>query len=200
MPLRNINLELGGLDMVELDALRKWFEELSKNENISTEDIELYAEEYNIPGDIIAYSLNKEIKHRAAIEANQSLDLKFRMKSRSMEELRVRSGKYVSNATKLYNQGKEVTDKETERADQAELELANVRKQLEFTREILNKNRGSVSEIEIFLSTLDAKTHKSLARAVQKSLHPDKHKGVGVATKRALNEMFRIVNSLFTQD
>jgi len=185
--------------MVEHETWKKWLVELSKMNSPNIEDSSLYAEEFGIPEYIIAYSLDREIKYRNQREINRLLHLEVNTKSQRMEDLRVRSGKYVSNATKQYTQGKEATKKESDRADQAELELNNVRKQLEFAMDILNNREGGVSEIEIFLSTLDANTRKSLGRAVQKSLHPDKHKGVSGDTNRALNEFFGIVNKFFSK-
>lgn len=183
--------------MVGHETWKKWLIELSKMNSPNLEDAPLYSEEFGIPEHLINYSLDREIKYRTQRETNRLLHLESQKISNRMEELRVRSGKYVSNATKEYNKGKEITKKESERADLAETQLVTLRKQLEYTMQLLKKGESGVSEIEIFLTTLDDSTRKSLMRAVQKSLHPDKHKGVSQDTNRALNELFDIVNNYF---
>lgn len=176
-----------------------WLSHIESSDNLySTEDaVEKYAAAYNLPTEIIKHSLKNQIDLNNIFSENKSLKLNLATKSKRLDELRVRSGEHVKNANKLYKEGLDATKKEAERADNAETELSNIKRQLELTLEILNKSEGGISEIEVFLTTLDENTKKNLTRAVQKSLHPDKHPGVNSDTNKALNNFFSIINKMF---
>ena len=116
-----------------------------------------------------------------------------------LTELRKRSTEYVSKATKSYKDSKNAIKKESERADEAEIKLVSVKKQLDAAIEALKKGDKYLSKLDLFLDTLDHKTKNSLARAVQKSLHPDKHPGLAKETNRALGLFFSIVNDILNE-
>jgi len=177
MEKHNFDIQNWNLWLTEVDNIKK----ISDSEDT----VKKYAEEFNLPEELIYYSLKKE-KERS-------------VNSKRINDLRTNSGEYVKNATKLYKEGLAAIEKETERADSAELELSAVKRQLEFAMDILSKD-GNVSEIELYLSVLEEKTKKSLIRAVQKSLHPDKHPGVNQDTNRALNSFFGIINRIFEKE
>lgn len=113
-----------------------------------------------------------------------------------IDRIRERSAKFVKEANKLVNQLEKKLEEESKRADALELENADLKRQLEAARSVLD-DRGGISELKFYIQNLEGKTRMSLQRAVVKSLHPDKHPRAVPATKRALNDVFSIIFRMF---
>ena len=184
---------------ITIESLSAWNTQISLISELDKSDVKVYAEEFGLPESLVSTLMDREIRFRAYKDSSRTLFFDMERVKVRMDALKQRSSEYVKKATKAYKNSKEALAKETERADQSEKSVSELKRQLEMANNVIRKRDGGISEIEIFLSTLDSNSFRGLERAVMKSLHPDKHPGVNTETNRGLNRFFSIIRAIFNE-
>ena len=184
---------------ITIESLNSWNKQISVISELDKADVKVYAEEFGLPESLVSSLMDKEIRFRAYKDSSRNLFFDMERVKVKMDALKHRSSEYVKKATKAYKNSKEALAKETERADQSEKSVSELKRQLDMANNVIRKRDGGISEIEIFLTTLDTNSFRGLERAVMKSLHPDKHPGVNAETNRGLNRFFSIIHTIFNQ-
>lgn len=185
--------------MVELnlDNWNNFIRILSRNRELSEDDAENFADEYELPLKIVEDAIDLEIRLRKSRTTRHRYYSDWKLAKDRLDTVRSNSSKTVNIAVKAANQMEKSLEEETKRADNAEKESVNLRRQLEDALEVLHNRKGGISEIELYLKNLDAKTFKSFRRIIIKALHPDKNKSRDAFVTQNINHFFGLVNKVF---
>ena len=138
---------------------------------------------------------DKQYWNRRALIAEANLAIS----KEKMAKLRGRASDTVNKATKVATAAKDMATEAIDRADDFELQNAEVNKRLERVMEAVERGSAVVSELEQFLITVSQSTevYTYIKRTLVRACHPDKHQDVDEETTEALNNLFIVVSNMF---
>lgn len=182
---------------LSLDNWKDWVRELSRNRSLSEDDAENYAQEYGLPIELILDTIDLEIRLRKSRTTRHRYYTDYKFAKERLDAVRDNSSKTVNASVKAAKEMKELLADETKRADVAEKESVNLRRQLEDAVEVLQGRSGGISELELYMNNMECKTFKTFRRIIIKALHPDKNRSTDVYVKKSINHFFGLVNKMF---